>query len=369
MNKNISLAIISLDTMTKEVYNKFSKMAHLQNKTYLEIWNHYPMCGKGNFNPDTMVKNTSIIESYLLLHYLKKQNIMCRFWYNNALFIYNEKLFRIVGNDVVEIDLKGLYYFSLRESFSHPFYSFLEILLEKNGGKLAKPNKSTMINVGSMNKMHAFKQLFRQREKYLQDVIIPFNLQASDYPVFMKFIKENLGNKIVFKNDGIQEGKGVIFKNIENTIEYPELKKSLSIHKQKQRELLITPAYDIKDEYRCYFTNYDNQVKVFAIKQRENLTDEKDYYEKEHIHINVNMRVKWHEVKNSSEKFKFAEKIATEMIKLMDYDTGCIEFAITKDDKIVFFEVNQMAGPLPFEGEDTVNMNNFYLSIFDEMIK
>lgn len=57
------------------------------------------------------------------------------------------------------------------------------------------------------------------------------------------------------------------------------------------------------------------------------------------------------------------------MIKLMDYDTGCIEFAITKDDKIVFFEVNQMAGPLPFEGEDTVNMNNFYLSIFDEMIK
>lgn len=81
------------------------------------------------------------------------------------------------------------------------------------------------------------------------------------------------------------------------------------------------------------------------------------------------MRVKWHEVKNSSEKFKFAEKIATEMIKLMDYDTGCIEFAITKDDKIVFFEVNQMAGPLPFEGEDTVNMNNFYLSIFDEMIK
>ncbi|MGA1932105.1 hypothetical protein ACH5BF_05220 [Arcobacter sp. YIC-464] len=369
LSDKISTAIISLDTMTKTVYDKFSKMAHLQNKNYLEVWSHYPMCGKGNFNPQTMVKESSIIESYLLLNYLRKENVNCRFWYNNALFIYNEKLFRIVGQDIVEVDLEGLYYFSLRESFSHPFFSILEILLEQNNGKLAKPNKATMLNVGCMNKMHALKQLYKNREKYVQDVIIPYNLQASDYPVFMNFIKSNLGNKIVFKNDGIQEGKGVIFKNIENNIDYPELKKSLSIHKQRQRELLITPAFEIKDEYRCYFTNYENNAKVFSIKQRQNMTEEEDYYNKEHIHINVNMKVKWHEVKKKSEKFKFASTIAKEMISLMDYDTGCIEFAITNDDKIVFFEVNQMAGPLPFEGEDTTNINDFYLSIFDEMVR
>ena len=71
-------------------------------------------------------------------------------------------------------------------------------------------------------------------------------------------------------------------------------------HKVRQNELLITPAYDIKDEYRCYFTKYDNNPKVFAIKKRINITDEKEYYKKEHIHINVNMKVKWHEVKNNT---------------------------------------------------------------------
>jgi hypothetical protein len=57
------------------------------------------------------------------------------------------------------------------------------------------------------------------------------------------------------------------------------------------------------------------------------------------------------------------------MLEFMSYDTGCLEFAQTNDNKIVFFEVNQMAGPLPFEGEDTLNMTKYYFSIFDEMFK
>jgi len=28
-----------------------------------------------------------------------------------------------------------------------------------------------------------------------------------------------------------------------------------------------------------------------------------------------------------------------------------------------------MAGPLPFEGKDCENMNKYYLSMFDEMVK
>ena len=57
------------------------------------------------------------------------------------------------------------------------------------------------------------------------------------------------------------------------------------------------------------------------------------------------------------------------MLEFMSYDTGCLEFAQTLDGKIVFFEVNQMAGPLPFEGEDTKNMTRYYFSIFDEMFR
>ena len=210
--------------MPQEVYNKFSKMGHLQNKPYMEIWKHYPMVRKP-FDPNTMVKETSIIEPYLLLHYLKKEDIYSRFWYNNSLFIYNDDLYRIVGKDIVKVDLEGMYYFSFRESFAHPFYQFFEKLLEKNNGRLCKPNKATMKNVGCMNKMYALNELYNHREKYIQDLIIPYNIKRQDYLVFMKFIKENLGSKVVFKNDCIQEGKGVIFKKLDKTIDIHKLNK------------------------------------------------------------------------------------------------------------------------------------------------
>ncbi len=367
LNKKIKLAILSLDTMPQKTYDRFSQMGHLQNKDYMEIWKHYPMVRKP-YNPKTMVIETSIIEPYLLLHYLKKESINCRFWYNNSLFIYNDDLYRIVGKDVVKVDLEGMYYFSFRESFAHPFFSIFEQLLENSGGKLCKPNKATMRNTGCMNKMFAMNELYNNRDKYIQDLIIPFNIKQSDYTVFLQFIKDNLGSKVVFKNDCIQEGKGVIFKNLDEGLNIPELKRSMDIHKHKQKELLIAPAYNIENEYRCYFTNYNNVKKVFAIKQRVNTTEEEDYYSKANIHINVNMKVKWLEVTNDSDTFGFASKIALEMVELMSYDTGCLEFAITDQNKIVFFEVNQMAGPLPFEGQDCINMNDYYISMFDDMV-
>jgi len=366
LNNKIKTAIISLDIMSKKTYQEFSKMKYLQRVSYEDIWSHYPMVD-GVYNPDTMTKNTSIIESYLFLKYLKDKKVNCRFWYANSMFIYNDNLYRIVGKDVIKVDLDGLYYFSFREVYAHPFYKLLEELLENNGGKLAKPNKTTMKNVGCMNKMYAITKLYKKRKEYLQDIIIPYNLKSVDYDVFLSFVMENLGSKVVFKNDCIQEGRGVIIKDLDDGFDKPEIIESLSLHKTRQKELLITPLYEIVAEYRCYFTNYKN-AKIFSIKQRVNLTDEQDLFEKENIHINVNMSVKWLEVLNHTDEFKQASDKAYEMIKLMQYDTGCLEFAITKDKKIVFFEVNQMAGPLPFKGDDTKNMNEYYLSIFDDMV-
>ncbi len=367
MKKKIKLAVISLDVMPQKTYDRFSQMRHLQQKSYMDIWKHYPMIGKP-YNPNTMVKETSIIEPYLLLQYLKKEKIDCRFWYNNSLFIYNDDLYRIMAGQVEKVDLDGLYYFSFRESFHHPFFTILEILLKKNNGKLSKPNKATMKNTGCMNKMYAFIELYPHRAKYLQDVIIPYNLKPTDYPIFLEFCHKNIGAKVVFKNDCLQEGKGVIFKDLNNGYDIPALKNSLNKHKMKQKELIIAPAYTIVNEYRCYFTKY-NKAKVFAIKQRVNTSPEKEFYDKDNIHIYKNIQVKWLEVRNRTKVFKEASKIAYEMIDIMSYDTGCLEFAITNEDKIVFFEVNQMAGPLPFEGPDCENMNKYYISMFDEMVK
>jgi hypothetical protein len=362
----IKQAIISLDVMPYDVYKRFSQMSHLQNKSNVEIWQHYPMIGK-KYNPNTMVKQTSIIESYLMLNYLNKLNVKCRFWYNNSLFIFNDNLYRIVEDKVVKIDLNGMYFFSFRESFRHPFFQFLEILLKKHNGKLAKPNKATMTNVGCMNKMYGFIQLYKSRNKYLQDVIIPYNIKQNEYAVFLKFCHENIGSKVVFRNDCIQEGKGVIFKDLSKGYNIKELNNSIQIHKHFQKELLIAPVYNIKAEYRCYFTKYD-KPQIFSIKQRVNTSSEDELFDKENIQIYKNIQVKWLEIKNNSKTFQMASNIAYKMIRLMSYDTGCLEFALTNEDKIVFFEVNQMAGPLPFEGDDCKNIDKYYNSMIKQMI-
>lgn len=364
----IKQSIISLDVMPKDVYEKFAKYNKLEHMTPDEIWEHYPKTGKGNFNPQTMIKETSIIEPYLMVNYMKKRGISTRFWYNNPLFIFNEKLYRIAGEKIIEVDLTNLYYISFRESFAHPFYKILKIILEKKGGKLAKPNLLTMENAGCMNKLYALEELYHRRKEFIGDIVIPYNLTKRDYPAFISFLRKYLGNKIVLKQDCVQEGKGVIFKDLTYNNQLESISKILSGHKIRSREVFITSAVDIVSEYRCYFTKYEDNIKVFSIKQRVNNTDI-DVYKRENIHIYKNISVKWLEVKTDSEVFEKAVKIATSMIKEMSYDTGCLEFAYTKDGKIVFFEVNQMAGPLPFEGEDTTNMTNYYFSMFDEMMK
>lgn len=366
--KNIREAIISLDIMNRETYDRFAKYGALQNASPTEIWTHYPSTGLNNYDSKTMVLEASIIETYLLVNYLKEHKIKSRFWYNNPLFIHNEKLMRIKGNEIIEEDISNLYFVSLRESLSHPFFRILKIILENQGGGLVKPNMQTMENAGCMNKLYASRELYKRRELYLGDVIIPFNITHVDHQVFMDYVRENLGDKIVLKKDCVQEGKGVIFKDLSRPNQMASISKILNAHKVKDREVFISSAYKIEREYRCYFTQHGDKKTVYSIKQRVN-SEDIDVYDKEDITIYKNISVKWHEVKTDSDIFKFGVDLTKEILNDLSYDTGCLEFAQTTDGRIIFFEVNQMAGPLPFAGEDTENMTRYYHRIFDNMFK
>jgi len=354
--------------MPKETYDRFMKLTKLQNATPDEIWTYYPSTGLNNYDPKKMVLEASIIETYLLVNYLKDHQIKARFWYNNPLFIHNEKLLRIVGDKIIEEDISNLYYVSLREALSHPFFRVLKIILQNNGGNLVKPNMQTMDNAGCMNKFYAKRELYSKREKYLGDIIIPFNITQRDYDVFINYVKEHLGDKIVLKKDCIQEGKGVIFKDLQRENQMKSISKILNSHKTKDREVLISKAYDIKREYRCYFTQHGDKKTIYSIKQRVN-SEDIDVYDKDNITIYKNISVKWYEVKTDSDIFKFGSDLTMDMLEDLSYDTGCLEFAETTSGEIIFFEVNQMAGPLPFAGEDTKNMTKYYHRIFDNMFK
>lgn len=354
--------------MSKETYTKFSKFSKLQNSSPDEIWKHYPSTGLNNYDPNSMVLEASIIETYLLINYLHTNKIKARLWHNNPLFIHNDKLFRIQGDKIVEENLENVYFVSMRESLSHPFFRLLKIILEKKGGDLVKPNMQTMDNAGCMNKIFAIRELYKHRDDYLGDIIIPFNLTTRDHEVFINYVKNKLGEKIVLKKDCVQEGKGVIFKDLSRDNQMQNISKILNTHKTKDREVIISPAYKIAREYRCYFTQHANKKTVYSIKQRIN-SEDIDVFEKDDITIYKNISVSWHEVKIDSDIFSFGESLTKEILEHLSYDTGCLEFAQTTCGRIVFFEVNQMAGPLPFAGEDTKNMTNYYTSIFDYMFK
>ena len=366
--KKIKEAIISLDIMPRKTYDKFTKFSHLQNATPSKIWEHYPSTGLNNYDANKMVLEASIIETYLLVNYLKDNGVKPRFWYNNPLFIHNDDLYRIKGNEIIKEDIENLYFVSLRESLSHPFYRILKIILQNKGGDLVKPNIQTMHNAGCMNKFYAKRELYKKRDKYLGDLIIPFNITQRDHEVFMKYVKENLGSKIVLKKDCVQEGRGVIFRDLDRDDQKENISKILNSHKTKDREVVISSAYEIEREYRCYFTKHGDKKTVYSIKQRVN-SEDIDVYDKDDITIYKNIAVKWHEVKTDSDIFEFGSELTKEMLDNLTYDTGCLEFAKTKDGKIIFFEINQMAGPLPFAGEDTQNMTNYYYSMFDDMFK
>ena len=69
--------------MSRETYDKFTRFAALQNATADIIWKHYPSTGLNNYNPKKMVLEASIIETFLLVNYLRDNGIKAKYWYNN----------------------------------------------------------------------------------------------------------------------------------------------------------------------------------------------------------------------------------------------------------------------------------------------
>lgn len=362
-NSPYSHIIISLNNLSYNRYEEFKALLFLRDANIEEIWDHHPKVD-GHFDPNSMTDEIAVLEPYIIIYHLKSQGYeesQIEIIYDTSLFIHNEKLYEIEDEKIQEIDLEKLLFFSLRESWFHPFYALLDSLLTSKGGKLHKPNKATMENVGCMNKFYCIKALYahNKREEFLGDIIIPYNIAKKHYPLFLSYIKEHLGDSIVLKQDCIQEGNGVYVKNTDDDTIIP----LLNSHKSKNRELFITPLQEIEAEYRIYFsksTPQAKQSKIFSIKQRINTTETSELLTKTNLKIYQNIEVEWKLIPKESDEHTKASHIAKEILEYLPYRFGALEFAITKENKIVLFEVNQMAGILPFKGEDVRDITEWY---------
>lgn len=364
----IKRVIILLDIMAREDYDHcISLHRELSRASTEEIWSHYAVIGAPPRKGVKISKKSPVVETYLLIHHLNERGIPYRLWYDNALFIFNDDLYRITDSGVVREELEGTCFVSLRDSWRHPFFRILRHLLESRGGKLAKPNLQTMENTGCMNKFYGIRELYPYREQYLHDIAIPFNLKPRCYPAFLDFLRERMDRRVVFKIDCIQEGRGVVFKDLADPAALAAVTPLLDKHMAANRELFVTPAYRIVREFRCYFTRKE-AIRLFSVKERVNHSSLDQLVAKENIQIYKNISVKWHEVKPDSAGFDRITQTATALLDKLSYSAGCVEFADTEDGKTVFFEVNQMAGPLPFAGEDLARTSAYYDSMFDMIL-
>ena len=360
--------ILFLDVLAKSDYKKFLDLYdQYSDATHTEIWEAYPLIQR-KIPKNHKFDKSGILETFLLINYCKKNHIEYEIWYYKSLFVFNDDLFMIENNSIKKIEIFNTIILTMRDNWKHPFFKVLQQVLEKNNGKLARTNEAILNDVGCMNKFYGISKLYAQREQYLQNICVPYILHNSDYGVFVEFLRKNLGEIVVLKTDCKQEGKGIVFRKISSDTQNKEIISFFDTHFYSGKPFFILPALHIKEEYRLYFVRSNESYKIYSIKKRKNILENQDLIGLNNIQIYKNLPVKWEYVAYDSKEFLEASSIAVKMLDLLNYHTGCIEFVMTQEDEIVFLEVNQMAAPLTFDGEDIEAMSQFYTQIFQNIV-
>lgn len=370
--EEIKNAVILLDILSDKDYKEFEKFSFLIGKTDEEIWKYYPKIGEPR--NDIYTTKTPIIEAYMLFNKLKRDGINPIFWKNVSLFIYNNDIYKISEKKLDKIP-DGTFIFSFRDSLSHPFFNILNIVLNRNGGKLCKPNKDTMINKGCLNKFQVIEDIYGidQCKTYFKNILIPYNLKKSNLKVLLNFILLNIGKEFIIKQDCIQEGKGVYPFDI-SILDKPLNNKKLNNFLNlltTNKKVFLTPFFNIKNEYRVYFnksSNDDIKINIYTIKKRINLTSNKDLLSKDNFKIYENIETKWRYLPKDTKEYNTILGDTFDIIHELSFNTGTLEILIDEEDNNIILEVNQMAGPLPFR-EDEKDMIEFYQDMIENMIE
>lgn len=371
--------ILDLRIMSRAEYDKFIKFQHLIGTDEQTIWAAYPKTGAASYDSNKEFNEASILEFLLLCNKILtkyKYKYDLEFWYLNSTFICNNKLFKIDNNNnsIVELDIKNTLIISFRDTWNKGYFQLLENIFLLNNSFINKPNKQTMLNNGCLNKFYSYNSFIKnnQTEK-IGDFIIPNDLVLNyTDDIFIEHCIKFFDKKFVLKIDCIQEGKGIYFFNFVDEENYQSQFEKLKniLEQYKHKDVILLKDYKIKNEYRCYFTRNPETAlfKVHSIKTRSNI----NHYERhllETFQVNKNIKINWGCLTRRELLFHKIEEIAiNEFLQYLDFDTGCMEFIITEDNELVFMEVNQMAGPLPFEGEDTDGMIEFYNTIIKNNI-
>lgn len=363
---------ISLDGTWNEIKKEIDEYCFLLKEGNIEIiWNHFRIKKKFEDRKKFMVSVFSL-ELYLLINYLNNK------WYDlskieiikdKPMFIHNDDLYKIEDNIVKKINIDNVWFFSVRwRCWESPFFYILDKIITKRWWKVMKTNYINR-NILWKWKFYALNSLYNKRKKYIWDIIIPYKIWPDLYNIFSYFLKEKLWWTIVMKKDSSQRGQWVYVVDLKNynNIQKKKFKNVMSKHREFWKEVYIVPFKKFKEEYRCYFTKFDTNIKIFSIKKKRIISWVEEIINAENFEYYTNVKLEWSYVKNKDWD-KDLLKISKKYIEELEFTTWALEFWKTEEWKLIFFEVNSMADPLCYEWEDIWNMTKYYESIFDSFV-
>lgn len=336
-----------------------------------KIWQYSLKMGKSQMG---RIFDVAVLEIFLFYCYLKNQGYkkeQIEILQDFPLFIKNDDLYKIENGQCIELQTKNIWFFSLRATnWKHPFFYILHEIIKKKWGKMKRTNNTYNLLNGKW-KFFWIHALYKYRKKFLWDIIIPYKINKANVEVWREFIMNNFSSRIVIKNDYSCAGKWVFIIDLEqyDTTQQTKFLSQFEKFSSFLNWVYITPYYDFNEEYRFYFTKQAWKIQIFSFKKKKILSNFQEIVQADSFQYYKNIKISWEYVENKDwKKYSDILEIGKKYIQKLRYTTGTLEFWKTKDNKIIFFEVNSMSATLCYEWEDEKNLNDFYTDIYNEIL-
>ena len=306
------------------------------------------------------VNKASFFEFFSFLHYCVKNNI-------NLEDVYPIKDFNLIMidgklkllNDYNKVLTKKDFIVSLRHNFKYQLFEICSLftnIIIPDRKKYYELNKLSVVTL--LLKKYSFKSL----KNIYWDISIIF-ISNKDYIKYIKNILKSKYRKFVIKSISSEMWKWVYTFDVEDKDFDKKIEKILNYY--IFYPLIVVPFFNIKKEYRLYYTYIDKKVVIHTAKNKNN-KNIKEAFKKWtfELYKNLNSSFSYFDKDKFTERqHKFLEKI----IRWVWWKVWVLEFIHTKDDKLYLMEINHLWWLLTCNKKDIDFLNNFYNTLYSSL--
>lgn len=368
-----------LNNLLKEDYNFFlnkvflvkgvSDIDNIISKYYHKIWE----------KNELRTQKAAFMEAFMFLKvYLKekKWDIWDIEWVYKKNFLINNEDFYEENNYEWSKVVWDIWLVTSRDSFNNSFFNYFKKLSEFNSRyKIFKIHfwKSFLFE----DKINFLSKILENRKKYIWQIIIPFIMkkEVKDIYFLLLFINNNLWKKFILKNSiwaTWNNIKAIDFKDtwIDSKELYWIKEKFFYWNIYNHVSPYFTEFYDIKIEFRFYYTYSNGEIYIYSIKNRINKVkwDWNIFLKEDFSYSNISTIWKYLDLNLFFINYKYIYDEISIIIKKQWIWSGVLELCELNNGELRFIEINSLWWTLMYPWDDEVNMKKYYCNIWKNII-